>query len=306
MKQRRLGASGLAVSLAGLGCNNFGMRLDQDQTTEVVSAALDVGVNFFDTARSYGEGRSEEYLGVALSGRREQVVLATKFGSAGIKDRGSRAELLRSLDLSLRALRTDYIDLLQLHVPDPRTPIAETLDALDAVVRAGKVRYIGCSNFTGWMLADASWTSATRSIQPFVAVQNQWSLLQRAIETEVTAAAERFGLGVLPYFPLASGLLTGKATRESGPPAGSRLSDSRFQGALTPGNFDKVERLGRFAQDRGWSLTRLALSWLASQPVVSSVIAGATSPSQVAENAASTLPDLSPEEVAEVGQLVEA
>ena len=155
MEQQRLGASGLTVSLAGLGCNNFGGRLDQAQTTEVVSAALDVGVTFFDTARSYGEGRSEEYLGAALSGRRDQAVLATKFGSGVIEDRGSRAELVRSLETSLRALRTDYVDLLQLHFPDPKTPIAETLDALDTLVRAGKARYVGCSNFTGWMLADA-------------------------------------------------------------------------------------------------------------------------------------------------------
>jgi len=306
MEQRRLGASGLTVSLAGLGCNNFGGRLDQAQTTEVVSAALDVGVTFFDTARSYGEGRSEEYLGASLDGRRDQVVLATKFGSGVIEDRGSRAELVRSLETSLRALRTDYVDLLQLHFPDPKTPIAETLEALDTVVRAGKARYVGCSNFTGWMLADAHWTSATRHVQPFVSVQNQWSLLQREIEVEVTTAAERFGLGVLPFFPLASGLLTGKATRDGGPPAGSRLSEARFRSTLTPATFDKLDGLQHFANERSWSLTRLALSWLASHPVVSSVIAGATSPAQVRENAASTLADLSAEEVAEVARLVES
>jgi aryl-alcohol dehydrogenase-like predicted oxidoreductase len=306
MKKRRLGRSGLTVSLAGLGCNNFGARLDQDQTKEVVSAALDAGVTFFDTARSYGEGRSEEYLGFALEGRRDQAVVATKFGSAGIEDRGSRAELIRSLEKSLRALRTDYVDLLQLHFPDPRTPIAETLDALDALVRTGKVRYIGCSNFTGWMLADAHWTSSTRLVEPFVSVQNQWSLLHREVEVEVTAAAERFGLGVLPYFPLASGLLTGTVTRDTAPPTGSRLSDARFQSALTPANFDKVERLRAFAKERDWTLTRLALSWLASHRVVSSVIAGATSPAQVQENAASTLADLSAEEIGQVAGLVES
>jgi aryl-alcohol dehydrogenase-like predicted oxidoreductase len=233
-------------------------------------------------------------------------VLATKFGAAGIEDRGSRAEAVRSLETSLRALHTDYIDLLQLHFPDPKTPIAETLDALDSLVRSGKVRYVGCSNFTGWMLADAHWTSTTRHVQPFVSVQNQWSLMQREIEVEVVDAAERFGLGVLPFFPLASGLLTGKATREAGPPAGSRLADRRFQSMLTTANFDKLERLQHFADERGWSLTRLALSWLASHPVVSSVISGATSPAQVRENAAATLADLSAEEVAEVARLVES
>jgi aryl-alcohol dehydrogenase-like predicted oxidoreductase len=306
MESRRLGNSGLTVSLAGLGCNNFGARLDQGQTTEVVSAALDAGVTFFDTARSYGEGRSEEFLGVALDGRRDRAVVATKFGAQRVEARGSRAELIRSLEASLRALRTDYVDLLQLHVPDPRTPIAETLDALDTVVRAGKVRYIGCSNFSGWMLADAHWTSSTLHLEPFVSVQNQWSLLRREIEVEVTTAADRFGLGVLPFFPLASGLLTGKVTRNEEPPSHSRLGDSRFNSVLTSHNFDKLDRLRPFAEQREWTLTRLALSWLASHPVVSSVIAGATSPAQVKENASSTIADLSAEDVVEVAQLVES
>jgi aryl-alcohol dehydrogenase-like predicted oxidoreductase len=306
MKSRRLGKSGLTVSLAGLGCNNFGARLDQGQTTEVVSAALDAGVTFFDTARSYGEGRSEEFLGVALRDRRDQAVVATKFGSQGIEARGSRAELIRSLEASLRALRTDFVDVLQLHFPDPTTPIAETLDALDTVVRAGKVRYIGCSNFSGWMVADAHWTSDTLHLAPFVSVQNQWSLLRREIEVEVTTAADRFGLGVLPFFPLASGLLTGKVAREGGAPTHSRLGDSRFKSILTSQNFDKLDRLRPYAEQRGWTLTRLALSWLASHPVVSSVIAGATSPAQVQENASSTVADLSAEDVAEVAGLVES
>ncbi len=306
MESRRLGRSGLTVSLAGLGCNNFGARLDQGQTTEVVSAALDAGVTLFDTARSYGEGRSEEFLGVALDGRRDQAVIATKFGAQGVEARGSRSVLIRSLEASLRALRTDYIDLLQLHVPDPLTPIAETLHALDAVVRAGKVRYIGCSNFSGWMVADAHWTSSTLHLEPFVSIQNQWSLVRREIEVEVTAAANRFGLGVLPFFPLASGLLTGKVTRDGQPPSQSRLNDSRFQSVLTPHNFDILDRLRPFADQRGWTLTRLALSWLASHPVVSSVIAGATSPKQVQENASSTVADLSAQDVVEVARLVES
>ncbi len=292
------------VTIAGLGCNNFGMRIDQARATDVVHAALDAGVTFFDTARSYGGGRSEEFLGVALKGRRDQAVVATKFGSARVENRGSRAELIRSVEASLRALDTDWIDLLQLHAPDPSTPIAETLGALDSLVRAGKVRYIGCSNFSGWMIADAAWTARTRHETPFISVQNQWSLLSREIEGEVTAAAHEFGLGVLPYFPLASGLLTGKIRPGQSAPADSRLSAQGFDRVVTPENIDKVERLRGWAEQRGWSVTRLALSWLASQPLVGSIIAGATSPQQVRENAEATVSDLTPDEVTEVGALV--
>lgn len=303
MELRRLGASGLTVSLAGLGCNNFGMRIDEEASARVVHAALDAGVTFFDTARSYGDGLSEVYLGAALRGHREEAVIATKFGSVRIEDRGSRAELIRSLEASLRALGTDYVDLLQLHYTDPRTPIAETLDALDDVVQAGKARYVGCSNATGWWIADAHWTAATRQVQPFVSVQNEWSLLNRRIEGEVTTAAERFGLGILPFFPLASGLLTGKVRPGQPAPEGSRLADARFGSFASPENLERVERLRAFATERGWTMTRLSLSWLASQKVVSSVIAGATSPEQVRENAAATLADLSPEDLEAIGRL---
>jgi aryl-alcohol dehydrogenase-like predicted oxidoreductase len=292
------------VSVAGLGCNNFGMRIDQEKTIEVVDAAIEAGITFFDTARSYGDGKSEEFLGVALKGRRDQVVVGTKFGSGRLSaPRGSRSEIVRSAEASLRALDTDYLDLLQFHVPDPETPIAETLGALDDLVHAGKVRYVGCSNFSGWMVADAHWTAVTRGFNPFVCVQNQWSLLQREIETEVTTAASRFGLGILPYFPLASGLLTGKM-RGGEAPEGSRLSSKAFGWVANERNHEKVERLAAYAEERGWTLTRLALSWLASQPVVGSVIAGATSAEQVRENAASTKTDLSPEQIAEIGELV--
>ena len=305
MELRRLGASGLRVSLAGLGCNNFGMRIDAAATAEVVHAALDAGITFFDTARSYGGGRSEEYLGAALKGHRDEVVIATKFGSAMIEDRGSRAELIRSLDTSLRALDTDYVDLLQFHYPDPKTPVAETLDALDDVVRAGKVRYVGCSNAAGWWIADAHWTAATRHTAPFASVQNEWSLLKRQIEVEVTTAAERFGLGVLPFFPLTSGLLTGKVRPGQPAPADSRLADQRFGAVASEANLAKVERLRAYADKRGWSMTRLALSYLASHDVVSSVIAGATKAEQVRENAAATLSDLTPEDLAEIRSVVD-
>ena len=302
---RRLGASGLRVSLAGLGCNNFGMRIDAAATSEVVHAALDAGITFFDTARSYGGGRSEEFLGAALKGHRDEVVVATKFGSATIEDRGSRAELVRSLETSLRALGTDHVDLLQFHYPDPRTPITETLDALDDAVRSGKARYIGCSNADGWWIADAHWTAATRHSTPFVSVQNEWSLLHRRIELEVTTAADRYGLGVLPFFPLTSGLLTGKIRPGQPAPSDSRLADQRFGAVATEANLAKVERLRAYADGRGWSMTRLALSWLASHQVVSSVIAGATKPEQVRENAEATTADLSPDELGEIASLVD-
>ena len=305
MELRRLGASGLRVSLAGLGCNNFGMRIDAAATVEVVHAALDAGITFFDTARSYGGGRSEEYLGAALKGHRDEVVIGTKFGSAMVEDRGSRAELIRSLDTSLRALGTDHVDLLQFHYPDPHTPIAETLDALDDAVRSGKVRYLGCSNAPGWWIAEAHFTAARRSTTPFVSVQNEWSLLKRQIEGEVTTAATRYGLGVLPYFPLTSGLLTGKVRPGQPAPADSRLADQRFGAVASEANLAKVERLRAYADKRGWTMTRLALSWLASHPVVSSVIAGATKPEQVRENAASTLADLEPDELDEIAKLAD-
>lgn len=305
MEFRTLGRSGLTVSVAGLGCNNFGMRLDEAASAEVIHAALDAGITLFDTARMYGGGKSEEFLGRALEGHRDEVVLATKFGAgAGPSDAGgSRRHLIRSVETSLELLRTDHIDLLQLHYPDRSTPIDETLGALDDLVRAGKVRYVGCSNFTGWMIADASWTAQTRGFEPFVSVQNEWSLLNRDVEREVVAACERFGCGILPYFPLASGVLTGKVRKGERPPEGSRLSLSYFQAALTDANLDKVERIAAWATERDRTITEVALSWLASQPVVGSVIAGATSAEQVRTNAALTKTDLTPDEVAEVAAL---
>lgn len=306
MEFRTLGRSGLTVSVAGLGCNNFGMRLDEDRSAAVIHAALDAGITLFDTARSYGGGRSEEFLGRALGSRRDEVVIATKFGagSGGPPDPGgSRRHLIRSVETSLRALGTDHIDLLQLHYPDPRTPIAETLGALTDLVHQGKVRYLGCSNFTGWQIADASWTAATRNLEPFVSVQNEWSLLQRDIEREVLGACDRFGCGVLPYFPLASGVLTGKVRKGERPPEGSRLTVSYFQVSLTDANLDRVARIEAWGAERGRSVTELALSWLASHPLVGSVIAGATSPEQVRTNAELTRTDLSTDELAELAAL---
>jgi aryl-alcohol dehydrogenase-like predicted oxidoreductase len=305
VEHRTLGRSGLKVSVAGLGCNNFGMRIDQDHTNEVVNAALESGITFFDTARIYGGGKSEGMLGTALGARRADVVVATKFGLGRGPDDlgGSRRHIVTSVETSLRELGTDWIDVFQLHFPDTVTPIEETLDALTDLVRQGKVRYLGCSNFAGWMIADAHWTSDTRRLEPFISAQNEWSLLNRAVEHEVVPACERFGLGVIPYFPLASGLLTGKVRRGESPPEGSRLAADHFAHVLHDENFDKLERLADWGDAHGRTLTEIALSWLASQSGVSSVIAGATSAEQVRTNAAATRTDLTPDEITEIAAL---
>ncbi len=290
MEQRRLGSSGLHVSAVGIGCNNFGGRVDEAGTREVVAAALDAGINFFDTADVYGERQSEVLLGKALAGRREQAVIATKFAmptGPGLQDKGgSRHYIMRALEASLKRLDTDYIDLYQMHAPDPSTPIDETLGALSDLVRAGKVRYIGHSNFSGWQIADAHWQAETRGHVAFVTAQNHYSLLERDVRHEVLPACERFGVGMLPYFPLASGMLTGKYRVGEAPPAGTRLAlvERLARRAMTEQNFSTVDRLTAFAADHDSDLLSLAFSWLLSQPVISSVIAGATSADQVQSN----------------------
>lgn len=308
MQHRRLGNSGLKVSEVGLGCNNFGMRIDQAQTQAVVDAALDAGITFFDTADIYGGTKSEEFLGKALGSRRKDIVLATKFGMAvGGDERkkgGSRRWILQAVEDSLTRLGTDWIDLYQFHAPDPETPIDETLRALDDLVAQGKVRYIGNSNFSGWQIADADWTAAGQT--RFVSAQNLYSLLERKSAFEVLPACEHFGLGFLPFFPLASGLLSGKYRRGEPPPEGTRLAawGQRGQQAMSDANFDRVERLSAWAEERGHTILELAFAWLLGQPVVSSVIAGATSPEQVKANAETAAWRLTPEEVAEVTALV--
>jgi aryl-alcohol dehydrogenase-like predicted oxidoreductase len=294
MRYHRLGQSGLVVSAVGLGCNNFGKTLDVEASRAVVLTALDEGVTLLDTADTYGRpdvGASEEVLGQILEGRRDDVVLATKFGSdmGGVNGpdwgaRGSRRYIRKAVERSLRALRTDWIDLYQLHKPDPETPVSETLGALTELVREGKVRYIGCSNMAGWQLADADWTARTAHLERFVSVQNEYSLLERGIEAEVVPAAERFGLGVLPYFPLASGLLTGKYKRGAPIPSGTRYERWGMESALTGERFDIVEKLEGFAAERGITLLDVAVGWLADRAVVASVIAGATRPDQVRAN----------------------
>jgi len=276
----------------GIGCNNFGMRLDPESSKTVIDAAIDAGVTLFDTSDSYGT--SEDILGEALEGRRDDVILATKFGSAlrhgsNGKDweaRGSRRYIRRAIESSLRRLRTDYIDLYQLHRPDRATPIEETLAALTELVNEGKVRYIGCSNFSGFEVAHAEWTSRTRGLEHFISVQNEYSLLDRGIEADVVPACEEYGLGVLPYFPLASGVLTGKYKRGEDVPKESRLAAWGMTGTLTNERFDIVEALQAYAAERGIALLDVAIGALAAQPAVSSVIAGATSPEQIKANVA--------------------
>src|SRR6185312_8523450 len=298
MEYRRLGKSGLTVSAVGLGCNNLGRPNTPTETQEgtdaVVNAALDAGVTLFDVADTYGKtpGLSEEFLGKALGARRDEVVVATKFGmdmhGANGEDfgaRGSRRYIVKAAEASLRRLGTDWIDLYQFHTPDPLTPIEETLSALDDLVRAGKVRYIGHSNRAGWQIAEAEFTARMGGYTPFISSQNHYNLLDRRAELEVTPAAEAYGLGVLPYFPLANGLLTGKY-KDGKAPEGSRLTHSRTN-MLKDADWEQLGAFSRFAADRGLQEIEVAFSWLASRPSVASVIAGATKPEQIRQNAES-------------------
>ncbi len=310
MEYRKLGNSGLKVSGVGLGCNNFGMRCDAEQTRAVVHQALDDGITLFDTADIYGNrGGSEELLGKALGDRRREVVVATKFGMAmgdGPYLRGGSCRyIVAAAEASLRRLGTDYIDLYQIHAPDSDTPQQETLEALNDLVRAGKVRYIGCSNFAAWQTVDALWISRSRGLASYISAQNQYNLLDRRIERELVPACRQFGVGILPYFPLASGFLTGKYRRGAEPPKGTRLSlvQRMAQQALTDENFATLERLEKFARSREHTMLELAVGWLGSQPEVSSVISGATSPEQVTQNVKAGNWKLSAEELTEVDKL---
>ncbi len=294
MDYRNLGRSGLKVSVVGLGCNNFGMKLDQAGTDAVVHKALDAGITLFDTADVYGgdKGKSEELLGKALDARRNDIVLATKFGGAmreappGVG--GSRAYVMKAIEASLTRLGTDYIDLYQIHCPDPATPIEETLRALDDLVHQGKVRYIGHSNYAGWQTAEAAWLSSEHKLAPYVSAQNRYSLLNRQIELDLVPAADQFGLGILPFFPLESGLLTGKYKRGVDAPEGSRFAlwGNMSGGFLNDPNFDRVEELSKLCDQHDHSMLELAIGWLVAKPYVPSVIAGATTPEQVELNVA--------------------
>jgi aryl-alcohol dehydrogenase-like predicted oxidoreductase len=293
MEYRQLGDSGLTVSVVGLGCNNLGRRLDAGRTDAVVNAAVDAGITLFDTADVYhGEhGFSEELLGKALGARRDEVVIATKFGGDmhgengpdwGV--RGSRRYIRKAVEASLQRLGTDWIDLYQLHVPDPVTPIEETLAALTELVAEGKVRYIGSSQFAAWQVVDADWAARTAGLEHFISAQNRYSLLDREVEDELAPACEHLGVGILPFFPLSSGLLTGKYKRDADAPEGTRLATQPER--LAHADFDKIEALETFAAERDLTLIDVAIGGLASQPTVASVIAGATTPQQIAQNVA--------------------
>jgi aryl-alcohol dehydrogenase-like predicted oxidoreductase len=304
-----MGSSGLVVSVVGLGGNNFGRRLDLAGTRAVVDAAFDAGITLIDTADVYGGGgASEELLGQVLGKWRAEVVLATKFGhqhlgygsAAGAK--GGRAYIRRAVEGSLRRLRTDYIDLYQLHTVDPVTPIGETLAALDELVTQGKVRYIGHSNMAGWQIADAAHVARELGVTPFVSAQNHWSLLERDVEAEVVPAARHFGLGVLPYYPLANGLLTGTVRRDRPPQPGTRLHER--PGLITPEVLEKVEALAKWTESAGRSVLEVAIGALAAQPGCASVIAGATKPEQVRANAAAADWEPTPADLAAIDAIV--
>jgi len=308
MRYRQLGTSGLTVSVVGLGGNNFGYRSDLEQTRAVVNAAVEQGVTLLDTADVYGNGGgSETFLGQILKGRRDQVVLATKFGSlmGGLEEeaRGSRRYIRRAVEASLRRLQTDYIDLYQQHRPDPKTPLEETIAALDELVTEGKVRYTGSSNYAGFRIADAAWIARVHHRTRLISAQNHYSLLERGVEQEVIPACLEHGVGMLPYFPLASGLLTGKYRRDGGAPAqGGRLVGRADW--LTADAFDKVEALEKYAADRELRLLDVAVGGLAAQPAVSSVIAGATRPEQVLANVKAADWHPSPDDLAALDAIV--
>jgi aryl-alcohol dehydrogenase-like predicted oxidoreductase len=304
MDTRRIGGeNGFDIPIVGLGCNAFGRRLSEDETHPVLHAAIDAGVTFFDTAEGYGNGKSEEFIGNALKGRRDEVILATKFGYNMLhvpgKGKGSPENIAIAIDGSLKRLRTDHVDLYQIHRFDPETPIAETLGAMNELVSAGKVRLIGCSNFSAAQLRDAARTAEEMGIRSFATLQNEWSVLDRTIESDDVPACEELDVGILPYYPLARGLLTGKYRRGEGGPAGSRL-----EGTLGGVDFDRLEALENFATARGHNLLTLAVSWLASQPATACVISGATRPEQLAQNAAAAGWKMTADELAGIDRIL--
>jgi aryl-alcohol dehydrogenase-like predicted oxidoreductase len=310
MEYRRLGNSGLMVSEVGLGGNNFGWWADEASSIPVIHHAIDLGVNFIDTADVYDRGHSEEFIGGAIQGKRTDLVIATKFanqmGSDPNHRGGSRRYIMQAVEASLRRLRTDYVDLYQMHITDATTPIEETLRALDDLVRDGKVRYIGCSNFAAWQMCEAIWTSRVHNLHSFVSVQPMYNILSRQIERELVPCCQAYGVGIIPYSPLASGFLTGKYRKGEEPPAGARLSgpDPRFQRVFTEENWDRLAKLEAFATERDHTVGELAIAWLLAKPMVSTVIAGARKPEQVTANVAAGDWKLTPVEVTEVEALL--
>lgn len=308
MEYRRLGYTGLKVSEIGLGGNNFGRLADEQTSIAVINHAVDMGINFIDTADVYDQGRSEEFVGKAVKSKRSQVIIATKFAGAmgdGPNERGgSRHYILRAVDASLRRLQTDYIDLYQMHHPDVTTPIEETLRALDDLVRAGKVRYIGCSNFAAWQLCEALWTSKVNNLQSLVTMQSQYNIIERQIERELVPCCQAYRIGVIPWSPLAGGFLTGKYRQGEKTPPNGRLSSPnwkpRYAYLLTEANWNKLAKLEAFAAERGHTVGELAIAWLLAKPWVSTVIAGARKIEQVSANVAAAEWKLTAKEVTEV------
>jgi aryl-alcohol dehydrogenase-like predicted oxidoreductase len=309
MDYRRLGNSGLLVSTVGLGTNNFGGRSDLEQTRAVIHRALDQGITLFDTADVYGGGKSEQFIGEVLGPRRKDVVIATKFasptGDSPYQRGGSRRYIFEAVERSLKRLQTDYIDLYQMHRPDPETPILETLQALDDLVKQGKVRYIGHSNFASWQIVNAQWTAQTEHLTRPISAQHEYSLLNRELQSEILPAIGAMNLGLLPYFPLAGGFLTGKYHKDN-MPAGARLTNGTTQLAtriLNDENFERVGRLEDFSEDHGHSMVDLAFGWLLTQPEISSVIAGASKPDQIDQNVVAGSTRLTADEMAALGKL---
>ncbi|KQW21082.1 aldo/keto reductase [Afipia sp. Root123D2] len=310
METRNLGGSGLRVSAVGLGCNNFGQRSDLETSRKIIHKAIDLGITLFDTADIYaGRGGSENVLGQVLGDRRKDIVLATKFSKSmaddGTKQGASRRYIMQAVEDSLRRLKTDYIDLYQQHDYDDLTPIDETLRALDDLIRQGKVRYIGCSNFPAWRVAEAQLIARSINSSAFVSCQDEYSLLVRGIEKDLLPAAKAYNLGLLPFFPLANGLLVGKYKRGEKPPADSRLGkvDYLRERYMNDRNLDIVQKLGEFAQQHGKTLLELAFSWLAARPQVSSVIAGASSPEQIEQNVKAIAWKLTAEDMAAIDEI---
>lgn len=305
MEYRNLGGSGLKVSEIGLGGNNFGWWADEQTSVSVINHAIDTGINFIDTADVYDRGHSEEFIGQAINGKRDRVLIATKFGSPmgeGPNDRGgSRYYTMKAVEASLRRLQTDYIDLYQIHFPDTTTAIEETLRTLDDIIRAGKVRYIGCSNFAAWQLCEALWTSKVCNLPSFVTVQPRYNMFDRQIERELVPCCQSYGIGVIPYSPLAGGFLTGKYRQGEKPPDG-RLSQqmSTGSGLFKDDNWDKLSKIEAFALECGHTMGELAIAWLLSRPWLSTVIAGARKAEQVSANIAAAQWKLTAEETAEV------
>ena len=304
MDTRQLGHDNpITIPVVGLGCNAFGRRIDEARSRSVIDGAIEAGVTFFDTAESYGNGLSEEYIGRAIKGRRDKVIIATKFGWGGLhagKSHGTRENMRAALDQSLRKLQTDFVELYQLHKPDSACPVEETLHGLEELVQEGRVRFYGCSNFSADQMDEAVSIAKRDGLAGFVTAQNPWSVMDRCIEDGLVPVCEANGIGILPYYPLARGLLTGKYRRGEAAPEGARLGDN----AASAAEFDILEKLETYAADHGHDLLTLGISWLASQPVTACVISGATRPEQVAANAAASVWVMTEDELAEIDRIV--